>query len=161
MASGDTLLVFSALNNIPPASNFATIDLRNVHPVLDFDDSTSESAVFSAVMPRSYGGGGLTVYIHYSAIAVTGDVDWDVSFERIGDQQQDVDVDGFAAVNSVDGTIVPGTSGFVDIVSVTFTDGADMDSVAVGESFRLKIARDIADTAVGDIELHKIEIKET
>lgn len=161
MASGNTLLIFTPLGNEPPTSNFATPDTRNAHPVLDFDDSTSESAVFSAVMPRNYSGGGLTVYIHYSAIATSGDVDWDVSFERIGDQQQDVDSDGFAAVNSVDGTTVPGTSGLVDIVNVTFTDGADMDSVAAGESFRLKIARDIADTAVGDIELHKIEIKET
>ena len=61
----------------------------------------------------------------------------------------------------VQSVTVPGTSGLVDIVNVTFTDGADMDSVAVGELFRLKVARDIADTAVGDIELHALEIKET
>ncbi len=161
MASGDTLLTFHPHDNEPPASDYATLDLRNVHPVLDFDDTTSETAIFSAVMPRSYGGGGLTVYIHYSAIATSGDVDWDVAFERIGDQQLDVDADSFAAVNSVDGTVVPGTSGLVDIVNVTFTDGADMDSIAVGELFRISILRDVADTAVGDIELHGIEIKET
>ena len=161
MASGNTLLIFTPLSNEPPASNFATLDTRNAHPVLDFDDAISESAIFSAIMPRHYGGSGLTVYIHYSAIATSGNVNWDISFERIGDQQQDVDADGFAAVNSVDGTTVPGTSGLVDIVNVTFTNGADMDSIAVGESFRMKIARDIADTAVDDIELHKIEIKET
>ncbi|NIV00538.1 MAG: hypothetical protein GWN55_04285, partial [Phycisphaerae bacterium] len=132
MASGDTLLIFTPLHNEPPSSNYATLDTRNLHPVLDFDASTNESAVFSAVMPRSYAGGGLTVYIHYAmSSATSGDVDWDVAFERIGDQQQDIDSDGFAAVNSVDNTTVPGTSGNVDIVNVTFTDGADMDSVAV------------------------------
>ena len=163
MASGDTLITLFPVDNEPPSSNNATFDTRNNHPVLDFDDTTNESAVFSAVMPRNYGGGGLTIYLHYSMTSATsGDVDLDVAFERIGDAQQDVDSDGFAAVNSVDNTTVPGTSGHVDIVSVTFTDGADMDSIAVGELFRIKINRDaVSDTATGDLELHAIEIKET
>ncbi len=163
MASGDTLVVFTPLNNEPPATNFATLDTRNGHPVLDFDATTNEIAVFSGVMPRNYGGGGVTVSLHYAlSSAVTGNTDWDVAFERIGDQQQDIDSDGFAAVNSVDNTTVPGTSGNVDIVTVTFTDGADMDSVAVGEGFRLKVTRDaVSDTAAGDAELRFVEIKET
>ena len=163
MASGDTLVVFTPGSNEPPASNAATKDSRNSHPVLDFDDTTNEDAVWSYVLPRHYDGGGLTVYIHYSMTsATTGDIDWDVAFERVGDQQQDIDSDGFAAANSVDNTTVPGTSGNVDIVNVTFTDGADMDSIAVGEKFRMKITRDAAsDTATGDAELHVIELKET
>lgn len=164
MASGDTLVQFSPLHNEPPSSNPATLDTRNQHPTLDFDASTNKSAVFSAVMPRHYAGTtGVTVYIHYAmSSATSGDVDWDVAFERIGDQQQDIDSDGFAAVNSVNNTTVPGTSGLVDIVNVTFTDGADMDSVAVGEKFRLKVTRDAAsDTASGDAELVAVEIKET
>ena len=164
MASGDTLIIFTSLQNEPPASNFATLDLRNLHPVLDFDATTNESAVFRAVMPRSYAGTtGLTVYIHYALTSATsGTIDWDVAFERIGDQQLDIDGDSFAAVNSVDNTTVPGTAGLVDIVTVTFTDGADMDSVAVGELFRLKITRDATnDDATGDGELLAIEIKET
>ena len=164
MASGDTLLIFTPLHNEPPATNPATLDTRNQHPVLDFDATTNESGVFSAVMPRSYAGTtGVTVYLHYAmSSATSGDVDWDVAFERIGDQQQDIDSDGFAAVNSVDNTTVPGTSGLVDIVSVAFTDGADMDSVAVGEGFRLKVTRDAAsDTATGDAELRFVEIRET
>jgi hypothetical protein len=163
MASGDTLVVFTPLHNEPPSSDPATLDTRNQHPVLDFDPTTNESAVFSGVMPRNYDGGGVTVYLHYAmSSATSGDVDWDVSFERIGDQQLDIDSDSFAAVNSVDNTTVPGTSGNVDIVNTTFTDGADMDSVAAGEAFRLKITRDAAsDTAAGDAELLAVEIKET
>jgi hypothetical protein len=163
MASGATLLVFTPFSNEPPSSNPATIDLRNNHPVLDFDDTTNESAVFTSIMPRAYAGGGLTVYIHYAmASAVTGDIDWDVSFERIGDQQQDLDVDGFAAVQSSDNVTVPNTSGMVDIVNIIFTNGAQMDSIAVGESFRMKVTRDAAnDTAVGDAELVAVEVKET
>lgn len=164
MASGDTLLVFTPLHNEPPASAYATIDLRNQHPVLDFDAATNESAVFSAVMPRNYAGTtGVTVYLHYAMSSAEADtVDWDVAFERIGDQQLDIDGDSFAAVNSVDNTTVPGTTGNVDIVNVTFTNGADMDSVAVGEGFRMKITRDAdSDDATGDAELVFVEIKET
>ena len=163
MASGDTLVVFTALHNEPPSSDFATLDTRNSHPVLDFDDEIKEAAVFRGIMPRHYGGGGVTVYLHYAlSSAITGDTDWDASFERIGDQQQDLDADVFAAANSVDTTTVPGTSGDVDIVSIAFTDGAEMDSIAVGSSFRLKIERDSPnDSASGDAELVAVGIKET
>lgn len=163
MASGDTLLIFTPLHNEPPGSNFATIDLRNFHPVLDFDATTNEDAVFSAVMPRNYAGSGLTVYIHYAMSSAEADtIDWDAAFERIGDQQQDLDVDGFAAVQSVDNTTVPATSGLVDIVNIAFTDGAEMDSIAVGEGFRIKVTRDAAnDDAAGDAELVFVEIQET
>jgi hypothetical protein len=164
MASGDSLLQFHPYNNEPPSSNFATLDTRNQHPCLDFDASTNESAVFSAVMPQSYAGTtGVTVYLHYAmSSATTNTIDWDISWERIGDQQLDIDGDSFAAANSVDNTTVPGTSGLVDIVSVAFTDGADMDSVAAGESFRIKVTRDASsDDATGDSELVKVEIQET
>lgn len=163
MASGDTLCRYTPLHNEPPASNPATLDTRNAHPVLDFDATTNESAVFSDIMPRNYAGGGVTVYIHYAMSSATANtVDWDAAFERIGDQQQDIDADGFAAVQSVDNTTVPGTSGLVDIVSIAFTDGAQMDSVAVGEGFRLKITRDaVSDDAAGDAELLFIELKES
>lgn len=163
MASGDTLLIFRPQMAEPPASDYATLDTRNNHVVLDFDDTTNESVVFAAILPRSYAGGGVTVYLHYAmATAITGDIDWDVAFERIGDQQLDIDADSFAAVQSVDNTTVPGTAGNVDIVNIAFTDGAQMDSIAVGEAFRLKVTRDAAsDTATGDAELYAVEIKET
>jgi hypothetical protein len=163
VASGDTLALFLPGDNEPPTSNYATLDLRNQHPVLDFDTTTGESAVFSGVLPRNYAGGGVTVYVHASASsATTGTIGWLVSFERVGDSQQDIDADGFAAAQTVTAGTVPGTSGHVDILNVAFTHGAQMDSIAVGESFRLKIVRDVAnDTAAGDAELVAVEIKET
>jgi len=162
MASGDTLLIFTPLHNEPPASNYATIDLRNQHPVLDFDAATNESAVFSSVMPRNYDGGGITVYLHYSmSSATSGTVDWDVAFERIGDQQQDIDSDGFASAKSIDDTTVPGTSGLVDVVSLSLSHGAEIDNTAAGNEFRIKVTRDAtSDTAAGDAELLAVELKE-
>jgi len=163
MASGDTLLTFHPSQMEPQSASGATLDQRNDHLVADFDAGSNEDIVFKDILPRHYGGGGLTVYIHYAmSTAISGDIDWDVAFERIGDQLQDLDADGFAAANSVDNTTVPGTSGNVDIVNVTFTDGADMDSIAVGESFRIKITRDaVSDTATGDSELVMVEVQET
>lgn len=164
MASGDTLLIFTPQCNEPPASAPATMDTRNNHPVLDFDDAANESAIFSGVMPQHYAGTtGVTVLLHYAmTTAITGDIDWDVAFERIGDAGQDIDSDGFAAVNSVDNTTVLGTSGQLDVISVTFTDGVDMDSVVAGDGFRIKVTRDaVSDTAAGDAELRFVEIQET
>lgn len=164
MASGDTLLIFTPLHNEPPAATVALLDLRNQHPVLAFDDTTNWSAVFSSVMPRNYAGTtGVTVYIHYAMATAEADtIDWDAAFELIGDQDQDLDADGFAAVQSVDNTTVPGTSGLVDIVSIAFTDGAQMDSVTPGDGFRLKVTRDaVNDDATGNGELVFVEIKET
>jgi len=163
MASGDSLLIFTPSMNEPPATNYATLDLRNQHPVLDFDASTNEDAIFSAVMPRNYSGGGVTVYIHYSmSTATSGDIDWDVSFERIGDSVLDIDADSFATAVTVDDTTVPGTSGYVDVVNIVFTDGVVMDSVAASELFRIKVTRATdTGTATGDAELHAVEIKET
>lgn len=163
MASGDTLLVFTALHNEPPDVNYATLDVRNQRPVLDFDEGTNESAVFSGIMPRHYGGGGVTVCLHYAmSSATSGDIDWDASFERIGDQHQDLDSDGFGSAKSVDNTTVPGTGGLVDVVSIGFGDGSEIDNIAAGEGFRLKVTRDAAsDTAGGDAELLFVELKET
>lgn len=164
MASGDTLLIFTPLHNeAPSGATIATLDTRNNHPVLDFDPGENNQARFSAIMPRNYSGGGVTVYIHYAmSSATSGDIDWDAEFERIGDQQQDLDSDGFAGFQSVNATTVPGTSGLVDIVNIPFTDGAQMADIEVGEGFRLKIVRDgPSDSAVGDAELRFVEIKET
>jgi hypothetical protein len=163
MASGDTLVVFGPQDNEAPSANFATIDSRNSNPCLDFDAAADEIAVFSSVLPRSYAGGGITVYLHYAMTsATTGNVVLTGAFERIGDGQQDIDSDGFASAKSVT-QAVPATSGHVDIANIAFTNGAEIDSIAVGEKFRLKITRDadnVSDDAAGDLELVNIEIKE-
>lgn len=164
MASGNTIFVVSNVHGYsPPSSNFATVDNRNNHKVLDFDPSLDEAAVFAMLMPRHYDGGGITVYAHFAmTTATSGNVVLGTSFERIGDQIQDIDSDSFATENT---TVfaVPTTSGLVKIAGISHTDGAQIDSIAVGEAFRLKIRRlgtNGADTATGDLELIRIELKE-
>lgn len=163
MASGATLCAFFPSDNEPPTTNYATLDTRNSHPVLDFDDTTQEAAIFTGVLPRNYAGGGITVYVHWAATsATTGTVGWDVSFERIGAGSQDIDSDGYASAQTVTAATVDATSGNVKITNVAISDGANIDSIAVGESFRVRIRRDVAnDNAVGDAELVAVELKET
>lgn len=164
MASGETLAIFLPQNNEPPVANFAREDRRNAHPVLDFAYSPVESGLFSFIMPRNYGGNGVTVYLHYAMTsATTNFIVLQTSFERIGDQQQDLDSDSFASAQNTGDITVPGTSGLVDIVSVAHADGAAIDSLAMGEGGRLKVSRVSATgtDAAGDLELRFIELKET
>ncbi len=163
MASGDTLYILRPQNYEPATSNSVTPSTRNGHTTLLFSGTVNQSAVFGCILPRHYSGNGITVYLHYAmATATSGDIDWDAAFERVGDQQQDIDSDGFASVQSVDNTTVPGTSGNVDIVSIAFTDGAQIDSIAVGEYFRMQVTRDAVSDADNTVaELIAIELKET
>lgn len=164
MASGQTLLTFHPYQNEPPSSNYMTLDTRNGHPCLDADATTTEAAIFTGILPRNYAGGGITVYVHYAmSSATSGNVKAQTSFERIGDGQQDIDSDGFATAVALDDQTVPGTSGHVDILAIAHTNGAQIDSIAVGEAFRLKVEFPSATTsnASGDRELVMVELKES
>lgn len=163
MATGDTLCIFTPAENEPPSSNYATLDTRNGHPVLDFDDTTAEGALFTSVMPRAYGGSGVTVYVHWMATsATTGTGGWTVEFEACADGGTDLDSDSFASAQTVTAATVPGTSGVVKVTNVAVSNGANIDSIAVGNAFRVRIKRDVAnDTATGDLELLAVELKET
>lgn len=164
MASGDTLAIFFPASGEPPASNYPTLDTRNGVLVLDFDDTTDENIEFAGFMSRAYAAGGITVTIGWAATTATGgDVVWDIAFKSISDDADDLDSKAFAAANSVTATTAS-SSGEVDYATITFTDGADMDSVAAGEYLRMQINRDAdngSDDLVGDAELVFIEIKET
>jgi hypothetical protein len=163
MASGDTLLIFTPLHNSPPASNLATWNVRNGTAVLEFDTATQESAIFCGVMPRNYSGAGITVSVHWAAATATaGTIGWDVAFERIGDGQQDLDADDFATAQTITATTVPATSGLVDITSVAITNGDDTANIAVGETFRLRVRRDVSnDNAAGDAQLLAVHLRES
>jgi hypothetical protein len=167
MASGETLLIFTPLANEPPATIFATIDVRNGHPVLDFDANTDEEAVFTGILPRRYGGGGLTVHTYWSFTSATSNqVSIQGAIERMDVSSLDIDDTGaFAAFQAATGT-APATNGQIIQINLTFTSGAQMDSLAAGEMFRLKIRRDAdgsvaTDSVTGDAELLGLEIKET
>ena len=166
MASGDTLFIFKAYDAFPPAANYATLDIRNGYPVLDFDDTTDESILFQGVMPRAYGGNGITVTLGWMATTATsGTISLDISFLSVTDDADDLDSKSFAAANNANPTTA-NLSGEVKYTTITFTNGNDMDSILAGELFYIKVTRDAdgttsTDDLSGDMELVFIEIKET
>ena len=67
-----------------------------------------------------------------------------------------------ASAQTITAATVPGTSGQVLVLSVAITSGANMDSLAAGEPFRLRLKRDVAnDNATGNTQVVMVEIKET
>lgn len=167
MASGDSLVVFTPRMAELPTSNFPTFDTRNTVVVLDFDDSTTETCYFRGFMPRHYDGGGITITLGWaftsSGTPGTDTCDWEVAFASVSDDADDLDGSLFAAANTGVATSAS-ADGEVDYYTgITFTDGADMDSVAAGEYFMMSVARDATGgtASPGDAELVFIEIKET
>lgn len=167
MASGDTLVTLFPAANEPPSANFATPDTRNGHPTLDFDGSTDEEAVFTGILPRNYGGGGLTINTYWSFTSATsGSLRVQTDIERMDVSSLDIDADSFSGTFQSAGGTAPGTSGQLIQVATTHSSGANMDSLAAGEMFRLKVRRDAdgtsgTDDITTDAELLGIEIKET
>ena len=152
-----TYAVFTATDNNPPATAFATIDQRNSTAVLDFDDTTDESAVFVGIMPEGASlGSGLKIRLHWmSTNQTSNNVVWDVSLERMN---TDLDSDSFATIAS--GTAAAnGTSGILTVTEITLTT---IDSVTAGDGYRLKVTRDAnngSDTMTGDAELVAVEVR--
>jgi hypothetical protein len=153
-----TLASFTALDNQPPASAFATLDTRNSIAVLDFDDTTEESCVFIGVIPDNANlSSGLSVRIHWMATTATsGNCRWGVQFE---DMNTDTDADSFAAATEAH-SATNGTAGIPTTTTITCTT---IDSLVAGDFFRIKIYRDVSDTTndtmTGDAELIAVEVR--
>ena len=142
----------------------ATPDVRNSVPVLDFDATVNEVAMFQGLMPREYDGGGLTFTLKLASTVTTGDMSFKFFLKRIADDADDIDVINFAAPQVNAAMDAPAASGNVKDYTRDFTDGSQMDSIAVGEMFFLLIMRDAQDSTnddmAGDAELVAIEMKE-
>jgi hypothetical protein len=133
---------------------------------LDFDPTVNEIAVFKLVMPRHYDGGGLTITVGVAAsTATTGDMSWAIFLMSVSDNADDLDVKNFADPQVNQAVDAPTTLGNVRYFTITFTDGAQMDSIAAGEPFFLMIMRDAQDTTnddmAGDAEKVFLEGQET
>ena len=156
---------WDATAGIAPISttSFATLDTRGGMHCLDFDDTVDEESIFRGTMSPNYTGGTITVHVIWSAqTATTGDVRWAVAFERVLVGTLDTDADSFATEQTVDDT-TNAASGVTEDAQITFTGGAQLDSLAAGDRFRLKLRRDGAqaeDTLSGDAEVNAIWMEE-
>lgn len=169
MASGQVVGLIYQI--VPPASGYATPSRRaggsspaeNI-PVWLFDASTAESLDFYGQMTGAYSNGGITIQIKWSSVdQTTGNVKWNAAFRRVADDAEDLDVSQAYDFNTVTATTT-NVAGEVDYTTITFTNGADMDSVVAGDMFIVRLQRDAnnaADTMTNDAQLHYIVIQET
>jgi hypothetical protein len=152
-----TYATFTATDNQPTASAFARLDTRNSIAVLDFTDTSTESAVFVGILPEAASPGSvLIVSLRWMATTATsGDVRWSVAWEK---SNTDLDSDSFDTATAANAT-TNGTSGIVTVTNITCTS---IDSLAAGDLFRLRVQRiggDNDDTMTGDAELVAVEIR--
>jgi hypothetical protein len=154
-----TLARFTPRENQPPATAFATLDTRNSIAVLDFDAATDEAAIFSGVIPDYADlASGLKIRLAWMATTATsGNVRWGAQLMRCN---TDLDADSFDTATLVT-SASNGTSGIVTVAEITATA---IDSLAVGDTFRIKIYRDaddaVNDTMTGDAELIAVEVQQ-
>ena len=117
-----------------PVFAFATIDTRAADlRLLDFNDTSNNIEIFLFLMPRSYAGGGVTVSIWVLTTTATGDMSFKGFFKSVTDDVDNLDTKNFAAPQSNTAIDAPSASGEAKLFTITFTDGAQMDSVAAGE----------------------------
>lgn len=171
MASGDTLETLYPKGCSPPTTLYATFDTiigtstpAEAIDVLDFDDTTVEYADWIVTMPRNYAGGGVTLYIKWSAAQSSNNGAWAAAFRRINDDAEDLDTTAHTYdYNQTADLTPPSAVGEVAYDTLVFTDGADMDSVAAGEDFILRVKRPAPSGTkiTGDCSIHSIELKET
>jgi hypothetical protein len=169
MASGDP--VVQIIREMPPATLFAPLIARaggstpaEATTAWAFDASTVEYMDFLCRL-RGYDGGGLTFNLTWmAATATTGNVIWSVAIRRNADDAEDLDTSQTYDYNNSSAVAAPSASGESSYDTVTFTDGADMDSWAEGELAIVRVRRfasDSGDTMTGDAQLLDIEGIET
>jgi len=160
MATGDSLLILDPLSNRPPTANFATVDLRGLFVVLDFDDTTDEVAQFHSIVPSHYSGGDLiAIFTWTTTTATSGSAKIKCEITRLAAGEN------LDAVPGPDGSeevtiAAPTTSG--DLV-VDETDPITVGNLGSGETLLVSVTRlatDAGDTLVGDVELVSLELRE-
>lgn len=163
------------IERMPPSSTFAqeaiiagTSTPAEAMPVLAFDASTVEYMDYKCELSPQYQGGGLTIKLVWATAAASNEVAWGAALRRVEIGSDDFDTTAHTYdynIVSGGGTASATVGHWMDDV-ITFADGADMDSVAAGETFILRIRRnasigDGTDDNTGDAYLISVSIRET
>lgn len=131
--------------------------------VYAFDAGTIEYIDFLCQLV-GYDGGGLTFTLPWTAASATsGATRWGIAIRALVDDAEDIDASHTYDYNDADDTAAS-ASGELSYPTITFTNGADMDSWANGELAIVRVRRNAThanDTMTGDAELWDIIGKET
>lgn len=158
MASGDVLFTFDALSLHTPTSNFAThgmVGSTTNEPVVVFD-AANEEAYGEGHVPDYYNGGGLTIDLYYSSDATSGNVTWEVSFDKRGSGDSVASPSYGTAKTATQA--VPATADQIAKATITFT-AAEIDGLAADTPFQVKVR--LTSTPPPKVRLHALVVKET
>lgn len=171
MASGDTLLTLNVGNAHPTQTAAATYEPltggsspAETFPRYAFDDTTVEYLDFHGlVLPEAYAGGGLTVSIRWGAAAATNKGIWAAAIRRHNDDGEDLSASHSYSYQDTGDIDPPSGVGEEAYDDITFTNGAQMDNLAAGESFNLRLRRPAPSGTkiTGDMYFYELQIKET
>lgn len=143
------LFHFDALAAIAPATSYATLlsvaggsTPAENNMVLTFADAADTYTDFRGRMPIWYANGGVTLrFFLGGASSSTNGCVVGAAFRRFQDNTENATASQTYDYNY--GTFaMPATTGLFKQYSLAFTAGADMDSLAAGEDFILRVYRD-------------------
>lgn len=157
-----TYAKFNPYDNIPFGTTYPSFNTRGTLglPVLDCAQSVTTDCIFSDVMPLNANVAlGLTTIIRWSShVAITGNVKWNVAFQRLNQ--------GAGVATSFDtlGTITSVTNGTIDTVNIsTIPSLTTISSISAGDLYVVKVTRDGsngADTMTTDLaEIYSVEVR--
>jgi hypothetical protein len=159
-------IILTSAGGVAPDANGAAqtkIDGTNhTYYVLDYDDTTDESAFWQWTMPDSYDDGTIDITYYWEAAATTGEVGWCFQAKGLSaNSAEDIDSALSSAVCEVD--TAQGNAN--DLASVT--ESAATSNFAAGEYVTFKVFRDADQSTVGagnddmtgDARLVKVKIE--
>lgn len=161
MASGDEVVAVISVGG--PATLAAPLSIRaggstpaEQNKIFAFDAATIWYRDFHCELSPSYSGGGLTFRLKGSAAsATTNEARMGLAIRRLADDAEDSDTSHTYDFNYLDIT-APSVAGELTYDEIAFTSGADMDSLAAGETFILRVTREAThanDDMAGNFEL--------
>jgi hypothetical protein len=148
MASGNPIV--QVIRVLPPATSFAY--LTNIAGgstpaerslVWTFPDAAATYLDMLCAL-KGYGGGGLTLRLAWSSLATSNNAVWQAAIRRIVDDAEDMDTSHSYDYNNSGAVTAPSAVNELSYDSITFTDGADMDSWADNELAYIRLLRDPA-----------------
>jgi len=145
-----------------PSSGWATRDTRAGIEVLDFSMSVEQAAIFAAVIPQGANfSGGLRIEALWACstdTVTTRTVGWLIDMQMLSPGALDVDNAEitWGAAKGIALTTIPSIAGVTKASSVSFTQLELPSGLSPGQLLRIRIRRDMADDADGDVELYSL-----
>jgi hypothetical protein len=145
MASGDTVVKLLKVHPIPTSSGaYPSVLTGGSTPAEKFHVWTfpgADAYIDLLCQLEGYDGGGLTFKLRWSTTVTANNAVWQLAIRRFADDAETLTASHTYDFNTVTGA-APTAVSECSYDNVTFTNGADMDSVADGEMFILRVRAD-------------------